>query len=93
MEHSQGDFFNITTNFAFVSLLPYVKTKNTGETQALSLAEVRYGYHRPTKNVFKTQENEHLCYSSENIIFPVFLRRQLVKDLTLLCEGGRGGGG
>ena len=36
--------------------------------------EAWYGYHRPTKNVFKMQENDHLSYSSENIIFPLKCR-------------------
>ena len=53
----------------FVSLLPYVKTENIGNIQVLSLPEAWYGYHRPTKNVLKIQENDHLCYSSENLIF------------------------
>ena len=71
MKHSQRDFCKIATNFAFVLLLPYVKTENTGHIQVLSLPEAWYGYHRPTKNDFKIQENDHLCYSSQNLIFPL----------------------
>ena len=63
-KHSQGGFCNIATDFAFVSLLPYAKTENTENIQVLSLAQVWYGYHRPTKNIFKIQENDHLCCSS-----------------------------
>ena len=69
LKHFQGDFFKIATDFAFALLLPYVNTENTGNIQVLNLPEARYGYHRPTKNVFKIQENDHLCYSSENVIF------------------------
>ena len=53
----------------FVSVLPYVKTENTGNIQVLSLPEAWNGYHRLTKNVCKIQENNHLCYSPENLIF------------------------
>ena len=73
MKYSQGDFCKIATDFAFVLLLPYVKTENTGHIQVLSLPEAWYGYHRPNKNDFKIQENDHLCYSSENLIFPLEL--------------------
>ena len=45
--------------------------ENTGHIQILSLPEAWHGYHRPTKNDFKIQENDHLCYSSENLIFPL----------------------
>ena len=71
LKHSQGDFCKITTDFAFVSLLPYVKTEKTRHIQVLSLPEAWHGYHRPTKNDFKIQENDRLCYSSENLIFPL----------------------
>ena len=71
MKHFQGDFYKIATDFAFVPLLPYVKTENTGHIQVLSLPEAWYGYHRPTKNDFEIQENDHLCYSSEYVIFPL----------------------
>ena len=87
MKHSQEDFCKIATSFAFVPLLPYVKTENTGHIHVLSLPEAWYGYHRPTKNDFKVHENDHLCYSSKNLIFPLesaFFRCQLVKDLTLI---------
>ena len=70
MKHSQGDFCKIVTDFAFVLLLPYVKMEKKGNIQVLSLDEACYGYHRPTKNIFKVQENDHLCYSSKNILFP-----------------------
>ena len=87
MKHSHEDFCKIATSFAFVPLLPYVKTENTGHIHALSLPGAWYGYHRPTKNDFKIHENDHLCYSSQNLIFPLesaFFRCQLVKDLTLI---------
>ena len=71
MKHSQGDFCKIATDFAFVPLLPYVKTENTGHTQVLSLLEAWYGYHRPTKTDFKIQQNDYVCYSWENLIFPL----------------------
>ena len=67
MKHSQGDFCKIATDFAFVPLLPYVKTEN----KVLSLPEAWYGYHRPSKNDFKIQQNDHLCYSWENLVFPL----------------------
>ena len=39
--------------------------------KSLSLDEACYGYHKPTKNIFNIQENDHLCCSSENILFPL----------------------
>ena len=45
--------------------------KKKGNIQVLSLDEACYGYYRPTKNIFKLQENDHLRYSSKNILFPL----------------------
>ena len=90
MNHFQRVFYKIATDFAFLSILLYPKTENAGNIQVLSLAEVWSEYHEHTTNVFKTQENDHLCYSAENILFSikvsVFLRCQLVKDLNRLSR-------
>ena len=46
-----------------------------------------------TKNVFNTQENNHLWYSLEKIFFTlelqVFFHCHLGKDLTLIWGGGQ----